>query len=48
VFGVVYSVMMIFAIWGGWRFYIFLGFVEISLTALIVWYAWTWPKQRTR
>ena len=26
-------------------FYIFLGIVEVVLTALIVWYAWKWPKQ---
>ena len=24
---------------------IFLGIVEVVLTALIVWYAWKWPKQ---
>jgi hypothetical protein len=23
----------------------FLGIVEVALTALIVWYAWNWPKQ---
>ena len=26
-------------------YYIFLGIVEVVLTALIVWYAWKWPKQ---
>ena len=26
-------------------YYIFFGIVEIVLTALIVWYAWKWPKQ---
>ena len=25
-------------------YYIFFGSVEIVLTALIVWYAWKWPK----
>jgi len=25
-------------------YYIFLGIVEVVLTALIVWYAWKWPK----
>lgn len=26
-------------------FFIFLGVVEILITSLVVWYAWTWPKQ---
>ena len=26
-------------------YYIFLTIVEVVLTALIVWYAWKWPKQ---
>jgi hypothetical protein len=30
---------------GSWVFYIFLGSVEVVLTALIVWYAWTWPRR---
>jgi hypothetical protein len=30
---------------GAWAFYIFLGVVEVVLTALIVWYAWNWPRQ---
>jgi hypothetical protein len=33
---------------GGWYFYIFFGLIEITLTVLIVWYAWTWPKQPAR
>ena len=44
VFGTVYTVIMILAIRGGWHFYIFFGLIEIALTVLIVWYAWTWPK----
>jgi Family of unknown function (DUF6326) len=44
VFGVLYSVIMILVIRGGWHFYIFFGLIEITLTVLIVWYAWTWPK----
>jgi hypothetical protein len=48
VFGAVYSVIMILAIRGGWHFYVFFGLIEITLTLLIVWYAWTWPKQPTR
>jgi hypothetical protein len=28
-----------------WAHYYFVGIVEVVLTALIVWYAWKWPKQ---
>jgi hypothetical protein len=48
VFGALYTVVMILAIIGSWHFYIVYGLIEIILTALIVWYAWTWPKQPTR
>lgn len=27
-------------------FYIFLGVIEIVITLLIVWHAWSWPKQK--
>ena len=46
--GTAYTAIMIAAMKGGWHFYIFLGLIEITLTALIVWYAWTWPKQPAR
>jgi len=45
VFGAIYTVIMILAIRGGWYFYVFFGSIEIILTLLIVFYAWTWPKQ---
>jgi MFS family permease len=45
VLGVFYAVIMVLAIQGSWHFYIFFGLIEIVLTALIVWYAWRWPKQ---
>jgi Family of unknown function (DUF6326) len=48
ILGVAYTVIMIVTMQGNWYFYIFLGFVEITLAALIVFYAWTWPKQRAR
>ena len=48
VFGSMYSVLMILVIRGGWHYYLFFGVIEIILTALIVWYAWTWPKQPAR
>jgi hypothetical protein len=43
-FGAIYTVIMILAIRGGWHYYVAYGLVEIVLTALIVWTAWTWPK----
>jgi hypothetical protein len=48
ILGAVYTVIMILAIQGAWYFYIFFGLIEIVLTVLIVWYAWTWPKQAAR
>ena len=30
-----------------WAFFIVLGVIEGALLALIVWYAWTWPKQES-
>ncbi|MGI8508833.1 MAG: DUF6326 family protein [Gemmatimonadaceae bacterium] len=45
ILGVAYTVIMLITMSGSWAFYIFLGIVEVVLTALIVWYAWNWPKQ---
>ena len=45
IFGVIYSLVMLVAFKSGWYFYILFGVIEITLTLLIVWYAWTWPKQ---
>lgn len=48
IFGVVYSLIMIAVIVaskGGWYFYIMFALIEIILTLLVVWYAWTWPKE---
>ena len=45
ILGVIYTVIMLITMPGAWAFYMFLGIVEVVLTALIVWYAWNWPKQ---
>ena len=45
IFGAIYTVIMLITMPGAWAFYIFLGVVEVVLSALIVWYAWNWPKQ---
>ena len=44
VFGLLYSVIMMFVIRGTWTFYRLFGVVEIALTLLVVWYAWRWPR----
>ena len=48
VFGTMYAIVMMLAIRGGWHFYVAYGCVEIVLSGLIVWLAWTWPKQPVR
>ena len=45
ILGVTYTAVMLITMPGAWAFYIFLGIVEVALTVLIVWYAWSWPKQ---
>jgi hypothetical protein len=44
IFGAIYTVIILITMWD-WAFSIFWGLIEVALTALIVWYAWTWPKQ---
>ena len=44
ILGVIFTVIMLITMPGAWAFYIFLGIVEVVLTAMIVWYAWNWPK----
>ncbi len=50
-FGVFYTGIMVLiafvSIAPWWTFYVFLAIVEAILTALIVWYAWSWPKSNT-
>jgi hypothetical protein len=43
--GVIYTAIMLMTIPGAWAFYMLLGVVEVVLTMLIVWYAWSWPRQ---
>ena len=45
VVGILYSVVLIGGLIGeSWVFYIFATIIELVLSALIVWYAWKWPK----
>lgn len=45
ILGAIYTVIILITMQGSWAFFIFLGIIEIVLTALIVWYAWNWPRQ---
>lgn len=44
--GFLYTGTMIATLFmGPWLYYFYLGFIEISLTLLVTWYAWKWPIQ---
>lgn len=46
VLGVVYAVAVLATFFmDPWAYYLYLGIVEVVLTALIVRYAWTWPRE---
>lgn len=51
IFGILFTIMMvvigIFSTHEWYLFYVFLAFLESILTALIVWYAWKWPKVKS-
>lgn len=43
--GLVYSAIISITMWSGAAFFIFFGVIEISLTLLVIHYAWTWPRR---
>ena len=43
IFGVIYTVIILITMWD-WVFFIFFGIIEVVMTGLVVWYAWTWPR----
>jgi hypothetical protein len=45
IFGVAYTLIILFTMPGAWLYYVFLGVIECGLTLAIVWCAWRWPKQ---
>jgi len=45
VVGALYTAIMLLVIRGGWHYYVLFGLIESVLTVLIIWTAWTWPKQ---
>ncbi|MEO5973526.1 MAG: DUF6326 family protein [Sphingomicrobium sp.] len=44
VLGLVYGAIIILTMIGAPLFYLFFGVIEVALSALIVRYAWTWPR----
>ncbi len=50
IFGTLFTLMMIvigiYSTHEWYLFYVFLAFLESFITALIVWYAWKWPKKK--
>jgi len=44
VFGMLYTVIILLTMWS-YIFMMFYGVIEVVLTSLIVWYAWTWPRE---
>ena len=44
IIGVIYTVFVLITMPGAWTFYLFLGSLDMLLTALIVWHAWHWPR----
>ena len=51
-FGSLFTLMMvvigIYSTHEWYLFYVFLAFLESMVTALIVWYAWKWPKETSK
>jgi hypothetical protein len=45
VFGAAYTAITLITMWR-WAFYLFYGAIEITLTGLVVWFAWKWPRQK--
>ena len=44
-FGGIYTgIMLLTMLPGAPPFYLFLGIVEVGLSLMILWYAWTWPR----
>jgi hypothetical protein len=43
--GSLYTLIIMFTASRNWAFMRMYGVVEVVLTGLVVWYAWTWPNQ---
>lgn len=40
-----FTAIMVLTMPGAWRFYQFLGVIEVTLTLAIIWTAWRWPRR---
>ena len=40
------AIMALIVVRGGWNFYMSLAAIEITLTLLVVWHAWRWPRRQ--
>lgn len=49
-FGALFTLMMLFIAFNSltpwYGFYVFFAILESSITFLIIWYAWNWPKEQ--
>jgi hypothetical protein len=45
---VLYIVSIVVSVIGESAYYVFLSVVESALLVLIIWYAWTWPRQERK
>jgi len=41
--GALFTIIIGITMWD-WTFYIFYGVIEVTLTGLVVFFAWTWPR----
>ena len=46
VLGIIYALTIIAGAIGEWNYYILGSAIEVALLAAIVYYAWTWPKEK--
>jgi hypothetical protein len=44
VLGLAYGVIIVLTMIGAPLFYLFFGAIEVALSLLIMWYAWSWPR----
>ena len=45
ILGALYTAIILLTMWRWW-FFVFYGIIEIGLTLLVCWYAWTWPRRQ--
>jgi hypothetical protein len=43
--GLLYTAFVLITMPGARAFYLFLGSADVVLAALVVWYAWSWPRR---